>query len=1630
VIGRNRTGPRKPACAPATRRATCRRPLGLEWLEERALLSVAGPGPEEGLAPSPPGDAAVSDGSLAAEFAADASLVRMGKPAPGQPGGLAPNAHLSASGAHAGGASEARVHNAAPVVVHPIPDVAVDEDASDTVIDLGDVFQDPGDTLTYRVTVSAAEALVVDRVCREHYTHLLNDCLFAHRGDDRGYGPEHDLARQNIASFFEYVGLETTLEPFSYKGEEYYNVVGVKPGVVNPNAIYVLGAHFDAANCPGADDNASGVAGMMEIARAMAPYQFASTITFIAFDREEQGHYGSIAYAAAHARDNILGMVNVDMIAYNPDGPNKNGVALYDYAGGGAIKSDLLAAFDAYGAGVWAADRGQSGYSDHKSFEEQGFDAAWVAEHEWWENPQRNHAGDEIERPNYLDYRFATKVTSATAGYLVAAAGLVDATSLLSAAVGGDLLTLDYLDEQNGTVQITVRATDAMGAWVEDRFRVEVGPVNDPPRVRQPIQDVPIPEATVETRVDLTAAFDDADIIPNGDVLTFSVAANTNPGLVGTRLHGDDLVLSHTAGQTGAAAITVRARDRAGAWVDDTFTVGESPVLAGTSEDDSFEIAAGPSGSWTVNVNGVAHSFGPEIETIEIDGLGGRDTVTFTGTDGREIVDLWPDRGVLAGEGHTVAVAHVEAITVHGGGGTDDVAKLHDSNGPDTLRIAPGSAVLSGAGYTLTASGFPSVLGYASADGHTDTAILDDLNGSEDLFRGWPTQVRMSGEGFFHRAMGFDEVHARASDAEDTAQLYDSAGADAFEAYADRGTMSYADGRTVEAAGFRWLLAYASDDGHCDTARLQDTTADLGISYATWFKAYEDTGKMYDVSGFYNRVRGFDEVIASAVGDDDTARLYDSPGADEFEAHADRGTMSYADGRTVEAAGFRWLLAYASDDGHGDTARLQDTTADLATSYATWFKADHHRGKMYDVSAFYSQVRDFDEVVAFAVGDDDTAKLYDSLGADGLEAYADRGTMSYADGRTVEAAGFRWLFAYASDDGRPDTARFYDTTADRAASHATRFIAAADFGKMYAASAFFNRAEGFDGVSASVAGDDDTASLVDSPRSDVYRSRPDHSRMDYDDGTFAEAIGFRDVCAFSATGGVDTAYLYDSPGDDRFDAWPQVARIECGSFSSESRDFEQGGAIAQNREDDDSAYAHGETAWQAVGDWEGGTMTPRLAPVADAGGPYAGDEGSDVTLDASASYDPDGTIVRYAWDLDGDGRYDDAAGVTATFRSDTPGIHTVGIQVTDDDGAWHTDAATVTVRPVGGPALGMGVAQARTDQWTPVALSRTYDSMVVVLTPNYDESLPPMVARVRNAAGDRFEMKLDRADGRSGAIAGVNVHYVVVEEGVYTPAEHGVRMEAVKFVSTRTDGKTSWVGQRRSYQQPYAQPAVVGQVMTANDPGWSVFWARGADRSEPPSSSDLYVGKHVGEDPDDTREDETLGYVVIEAGTGSIGGIAYVAGLGSDTVEGMHDSPPFRYDINLANAKFAGLSQAGMDRGNGGWPVLYGSTPVTDTGLRLAIDEDQMSDSERAHTTDQVAYIVLDPPVGASAQSQGVPGFDGEPTGTSCERAVDLAIADLWASSRSDEEEKTLVSLTGDGLGADLLAELMRTWNR
>jgi leucyl aminopeptidase len=123
-----------------------------------------------------------------------------------------------------------------------------------------------------------------------------------------------------------------------------YNVIATLKGNSNPDSVCIVGGHYDDnlrtgdpfTIIPGANDNASGVAAAIELARVMKKNRYSphNTIEFIAFGSEEVGLYGSTAYAteARQSSKTIKMMLNNDMIAYQP-GTNRSDwiVNIMDY---------------------------------------------------------------------------------------------------------------------------------------------------------------------------------------------------------------------------------------------------------------------------------------------------------------------------------------------------------------------------------------------------------------------------------------------------------------------------------------------------------------------------------------------------------------------------------------------------------------------------------------------------------------------------------------------------------------------------------------------------------------------------------------------------------------------------------------------------------------------------------------------------------------------------------------------------------------------------------------------------------------------------------------------------------------------------------------------------------------------------------------------------------------------------------------------------------------------------------------------------------------------------------------------------------------------------------------------------
>ena len=138
-----------------------------------------------------------------------------------------------------------------------------------------------------------------------------------------------------IASRMEALGLEVEQQPFYAStwmgsGNAAPNVIGIQRGTLYPDTYVVCGSHFDSfsyeamyggGTAPGADDNATGVASVLESARIMTQYEFEYSIIYCAYGCEEMGLYGSEAYASRCQEQgmDIIGYFNNDMNGYlNP----------------------------------------------------------------------------------------------------------------------------------------------------------------------------------------------------------------------------------------------------------------------------------------------------------------------------------------------------------------------------------------------------------------------------------------------------------------------------------------------------------------------------------------------------------------------------------------------------------------------------------------------------------------------------------------------------------------------------------------------------------------------------------------------------------------------------------------------------------------------------------------------------------------------------------------------------------------------------------------------------------------------------------------------------------------------------------------------------------------------------------------------------------------------------------------------------------------------------------------------------------------------------------------------------------------------------------------------------------------
>lgn len=243
-------------------------------------------------------------------------------------------------------------------------------------------------------------------------------------------------AEQWAINEFESLGFETELFPFSYDVYTWYNAIGRKEGLVYPDSIYIIIGHIDATSenpnfsAPGAEDNGSGSACVLEAARVLSQYDFNCTIEFILVSGEEQGLIGSEAYAEYCYLNglNVAGVLNFDMIAYEGGyGWDTNIFSDQTFPAEVAL-ADLLAFLtDEYSIAysIRVNTIGPQYGSDHYYFSYYGFPAPFSIDAQLWDAPDWYpwyHTTDDVITNLDLDY--ATEVVKGGVATLAIVAGL------------------------------------------------------------------------------------------------------------------------------------------------------------------------------------------------------------------------------------------------------------------------------------------------------------------------------------------------------------------------------------------------------------------------------------------------------------------------------------------------------------------------------------------------------------------------------------------------------------------------------------------------------------------------------------------------------------------------------------------------------------------------------------------------------------------------------------------------------------------------------------------------------------------------------------------------------------------------------------------------------------------------------------------------------------------------------------------------------------------------------------------------------------------------------------------------------------------------------------------------------
>lgn len=277
---------------------------------------------------------------------------------------------------------------------------------------------------TYWQSTPTVGALIIQERLKGHITTLSETI------GDRRVGKDTSLqqAAAYIINQFKESGYAVAFQTYTVAGHTVQNILATRTGTAAVPKMVVVGAHYDTYDNPGADDNASGVALLLELARTFAQKQPYYTVQFVAFVNEEPPFFktaamGSnvFAHVARQRQEPIAAALILESLGYYTDEPNSqlyppffgwlypnagNFLAVVSNFSSRRIVNQVTAAFRETSSfplesiSTTAMVPGID-FSDNWSFWEEGYPAVMLSDGALYRNPHYHRDTDTVETINF-----------------------------------------------------------------------------------------------------------------------------------------------------------------------------------------------------------------------------------------------------------------------------------------------------------------------------------------------------------------------------------------------------------------------------------------------------------------------------------------------------------------------------------------------------------------------------------------------------------------------------------------------------------------------------------------------------------------------------------------------------------------------------------------------------------------------------------------------------------------------------------------------------------------------------------------------------------------------------------------------------------------------------------------------------------------------------------------------------------------------------------------------------------------------------------------------------------------------------------------------------------------------------